>query len=189
MRLTSTLLPLLMAALASGCATQVEMGSSSQGPGPQPSGCQAASWAGALEAGGGQSCFASLAEGQSIALIAGPQGGYHVWVGLRCRGCASSGWVDFGVQDMETGEPLAMQQQNLPLSSNGDYLEIAAVPAYMPGDSWEGSDPAYLGHGVRIWVELDIGSERVTDDVVVTLDRVEYWSPPCDDPSGCNGRL
>ncbi|MEZ4439538.1 MAG: hypothetical protein R3B72_10635 [Polyangiaceae bacterium] len=46
-----------------------------------------------------------LAEpGAEVTLIQGPQGGYHIWIGYRCRDCTDQHLVTYGLRDPTTGE-------------------------------------------------------------------------------------
>jgi hypothetical protein len=187
-----------------GCATDVTDESSasdpdnpnpspSPNPNPNPtpeiSGCTATAWDGQIQIGGGESCFEEVIDGGGHPLIAGGQGGYHVWMALRCRDCAGAQLLSYGVQNVDTGEWLMgqSQQQMVDMLVTGDYFETGGLQAPMPGDSWNEEGNAYLGQSFRLWIQADIAGQIYEESVVVVLDSIDYWWPPCDEDEECFG--
>lgn len=70
-------------------------------------GCGGEAAAPFFEVGTGESAFEALGEGATVPLIHGPQGGYHVWIGVRHRGLGPGDIVlEYGAVDPVTGEGL-----------------------------------------------------------------------------------
>jgi len=160
-------------------------------PNPNPNSC-AAGWDGSFEVGAGEDCFSSLDDGQNVALMAGPQGGFHIWVSVRCRDCARDQLLRYGVQNVETGEWAwgEPQEHLVTMDKLDSYKQAAGLTAFMPGDSWSGEAPDVLGKRFLIVAEVAAGGEVYTDEVIVVPDRVEYWDgPPCEESygEGCLG--
>ena len=59
-----------------------------------------------LEVGTGQSAWESLADGASVELIHGPQGGYHLFARIREQRLGSDVQVTFRVTPAEGGDPI-----------------------------------------------------------------------------------
>ncbi len=59
-----------------------------------------------LEVGTGQSAWESLADGDSVELIHGPQGGYHLFARIREQRLGSDVQVTFRVTPAEGGDPI-----------------------------------------------------------------------------------
>jgi hypothetical protein len=160
-----------------GCSVDEDPSESSQ-----PQACAADSWDGSLQIGGGEACFVALQQGQTVPLIAGPQGGFHLWMGIRCRNCGQNQVVTFGVKDVDgnftVGQSLSA---SLTLDEVGDYRHTAGVQAAMPGDGF--ADPAYLGDSFTIWLEMQIDGQTVSDEVTVVVDGIEQQPSSCAD---CN---
>lgn len=124
-------------------------------------------------------CFVPLADGDVLPLIAGQQGGYHVWVALICAGCPTevhsvvgvklegqAGWVG------ETGERI------IELRSE----QFAGLYALLAGTT---DDPASVlaeGTAIRVVVELrSLTGERLFQgEKHVTLGATEVWHNVCD---------
>ena len=171
--------------------TETEEASSEPDPTPvvtEPSGCQPTAFDGGLEIGTGETCFTSVAANGNIALIAGGQGGYHMWIALRCRHCAGAQLVRYGVIDDSTGAWVMgdHQQEMVDMLGTGDYFEIAGIQAPMPGDSFS-EDTKYLGATLRLWIEMNVAGETVEREVTVVADHIEYWWPPCENEDECFG--
>ena len=156
-------------------------------PTEHPAGCDAdASWSGDVALGTGEHCFQPLSDGSSIALIAGPQGGYHLWIALRCSDCSLSETVEFSVLD-DSGEPVQLlQKQVAELWDFGAYGEGAGLQALMPGFSFETENriPDYMGQAFTLWLKVG-GVEREVTVVVDSLD--EWWGEPCEEEGGAPG--
>src|SRR4051812_15290345 len=103
-----------IAILTAACNSSVSTGGSGGGGGSSTSATSAASSSTggdtcvappnsiAFEAGGGQTCFERLTEGETVKVLQGPQGGYHIWLGVSCVGCQAQTTIEFGVKDPAT---------------------------------------------------------------------------------------
>lgn len=127
-----------------------------------------------VEVGGGARAFEPIEPGQRVPLVRGPQGGYHVWGGLRGAGFEPEGvTLDFRVVRPEGGDPLAMANYVDFLEPGTDgVFEYAAVAVIFRDDF---PDPQVF-HGERLRLEL-----TVTDvDGLVLRDEVEFVADCCE---------
>ncbi len=63
-----------------------------------------------LQVGTGDFAFVPVAEGDPVAIVLGPQGGYHIFISLRARGINNSGLrMEVGVLDAETRTSLSAE--------------------------------------------------------------------------------
>jgi len=165
-----------------GCLTEVDPGDiNNDDPQPDPQACSSQPWSGGFEIGTGEECFEAVTNKQSIPLIAGPQGGFHIWFGVRCANCDETQLLSYGVKDAETGAFVMVDafETMIHLEPADGYRHKAGIQAYMPGVSWEG-DPEYLGKSFVLWMQASVDGQIVEDEVTVVVDSVKYWSPPCD---------
>jgi hypothetical protein len=188
-----------VAILALGCNSTVASGgagggstgsttatSSSTGGDP----CTAPSSPMGFEAGEGQTCFERLTPGQTVTVLQGPQGGYHLWLGVSCVGCDAKTIVEFGVKDPATKAWFATtspQKVAVDLGGAG-WQQQAGFTAFLPGTVWDPMSPLPKGAHVLL-TAIRYGAdgmplEEINNDVV--LGDVEQYTPPCDpDPTTC----
>lgn len=105
-----------------------------------------------LEVGTGQTSFEPLAAGDPIELVAGPQGGYHVFLALRCAGCASPVTVRYGANDATSGELLTFDdlQRTVTLHDVDGLGEYAPLVGFL-----RSTRPAdYVDRAVVLWAEI-----------------------------------
>jgi len=171
------LLPLIaLLVLTSACTTETEP------PGPQAPVCEPESWDGALQVGGGEDCFEGLSTGEIVPLIAGPQGGFHVWLAVRCRGCEPGATVAYAVKDAAGDFMMGQSQQGVvEMQDADDYRHGAGIQAMMPGDGF--TTPTYLRDAFALWVEMNIDGQVVSDEVAIIIDGIERMRSNCSD---CN---
>jgi hypothetical protein len=146
--------------------------------------CSKPSWAGDLEVGTGEECFASVSDGDVLPLIGGRQGGFHLWLGVRCRDCGGDEIVTFGVRDPATGESLwgEGQSEYVDLDEADGYSQGAGLTALVPGDSWSsepGTGADFVGQNLDLYAEIELGDVVYTSSVNITVGAVEYVPNDC----------
>ncbi|MEZ4321765.1 MAG: hypothetical protein R3F61_30095 [Myxococcota bacterium] len=123
-----------------------------------------------LELGGGGPEFAALAEGDRIPLVSGPQGGWHVDVGLRCTGLDPDGLqLSYSAHDASTLELLSF--------ITGATLSAPLVE--LTEDGWDrlgdrvvfdiGGADEVVAREVRLEVLAERGGEAWLDSVDVQV--------------------
>lgn len=185
--------------LLAGCDVGVDVdggvgGSSGEGAhatnessstGPLASKCGETPDAPAFEIGTGEVCFEPLNDGDLLPVMAGPQGGFHVWVALLCAACpdelhslvgvkleGSDDWVG------ETGERI------IELRSD----QFAGLYALLAGTTADPTSVLPEGTNVRVVVRLSSleGEVLFEGEKHVTLGPTEIWHNVCDpDESTC----
>lgn len=161
------------------------------GAGGQPVDCDPPSTTAVFEIGSGEECFEPLADGATVPLISGPQGGYHLWVAVGCADCAATVSLEWGVNDPVTGETFPNTYPNqgtVPLSS-GAWPQAAGLIAGMPGLSWdpENEPPPPPGTHVLLWVKSS-GAVEHEAEVEVVIGETVSWDPCAETPDdpACN---
>lgn len=87
-----------------------------------------------FELGTGDTCFERLTPGQTIPVIGGPQGGYHLWTSLGCRDCPAKTILEYGVKDADTGEWLTGASAKLVASLGQEsWPQQARLATGLPG--------------------------------------------------------
>ena len=118
------LLPAITLALlaAPGCAADVEQPYDAQDPG-------------AFEVGTGERAFSELAPDATVPITAGGQGGYHIWVSVRCGTCGPDLAITYGVEDADTGDPITQPglQTWATLQEQDGWREITGLTAFLSG--------------------------------------------------------
>jgi len=106
--------------------------------------------------------------GESLPIIEGWQGGFHVLVGGRSRGLEEPLVADFGVRDRASGESLTYLdlEQKVHPDHGGDWDEFSGLVARFRHD-----DPSlYTGGRVVVWARVtDDAGETQSDEVEATL--------------------
>jgi hypothetical protein len=112
-----------------------------------------------FEVGSGETAFEALGPGATVEIIEGSQGGYHIWISIRCGSCGPEVIASYGIDDAETGELLTFQglQEWVRLEENDGWREAVGMIGFLT----TGDPDRYVGHPVRIWasVETQGGSE------------------------------
>lgn len=168
------------------CGGGIDAESAADDPDPENPDCAAPAWPGdaAFEVGTGASCFSPLADGAQVPLIGGPQGGYHLWLGVRCRGCERNESVTYGVRDPETGDFLwgASQGGYLTFDDAGDYRQVAGLTALVPGDEWSeepGVGTDFVGQDLALFAEVTLAGVAHSSEVTVHVGSIEYQASSC----------
>jgi len=108
-----------------------------------------------LQLGTGTESFVPVEDGDELQVIAGPQGGHHIWVSLRTRPPVNPKGVLINVTGRYEGGELLPSELKLNLVKNGPWLEWYALVAMVP-------DPdAVAGKEVEL-------SLQITDSANVT---------------------
>lgn len=106
-----TLAAAVIAHLAAGCAAEVDP---------------------VLEVGTGVTRFEPLSEGQSIPMIAGAQGGWHLWVAVRSQGLSASRLrLEVATAPVESGRPRQSSIHVLDLEPRDGWHERAGITAVL----------------------------------------------------------
>jgi hypothetical protein len=159
--LRTAILLCLLALASSACASEVGGG------------------VGTLELGTGEWMFEPfVVEEQEVPLIAGVQGGYHVWLSAHTTGVGDRVLFDIATQPLDESRPEEGGEVYVFMDEMGDDAwEILGYPAVL-------STPACdLGKPLRVRVTLtDEEGDTATDECIVvpTGDRETLGLPPCD---------
>jgi hypothetical protein len=144
----------------------------------------------AFEAGSGEACFERLTTGQTVTVLQGPQGGYHVWLAVGCVGCSGKTTIEFGVKDPATKTWFATtspQKVSVDLGGAG-WQQQAGFTAFLPGVVWDEKSSLPKGTHVLLttihYAADGISSEEIQHEIV--LGDIEQYNPPCDqNPMTC----
>ena len=136
-----------------------------------------------FEIGTGEHCFARVESGATVPLMAGPQGGFHVWLAVGCTDCGDDVWLRERVFDASGVEMTNLMSESYVDLAGEAWPQQAGIQLIMPGFDGE-SDRLPVGTALRIQVEaLDQGGKVThTADMNVVLGETETW----DDGSSCS---
>lgn len=115
-----------------------------------------------LELGTGTQSFAPFTDGQMAQVIAGPQGGFHLWAAARVRAPLDPMLIRLTVKVTLGGSELSSTDYRVNLVKNGSTFEWYAMTALVP-------DPAAV-RGQRTTLELtatDSAGRTATDSRTV----------------------
>lgn len=143
----------------------------------------------AFEIGTGDHCFERLTDGQTVKVIQGPQGGFHLWLSFGCSDCNPAAAIEYGVIDPTTGtwfEGTFGNQATYPFDGGG-WVQWAGLQNRLPGVPWD--ETTKLPEGTHVIVSgsvLDGTTVVHHAEFEVVLGPIEMWYPPCDDnPATC----
>ncbi|MBE2250538.1 MAG: hypothetical protein IAE78_13465 [Myxococcus sp.] len=85
-----------------------------------------------LELGTGTQTFAPLVAGQTVPVIAGPQGGFHIWAAVRTRAPLDPTLLRLAVKVKFAGAELTSTDYRVTLVKNGPYAEWYGMTALVP---------------------------------------------------------
>lgn len=111
-------------------------------------------------------------------LIAGPQGGHHLWLSVRCKSCADSFTFHYGVTDVATGMVVATEAPDgfttvLKGRREADgYVVEPGLRAIMPDD-----EAMIVGKSFTLWGRVD--EAGLKDERTVTVNGVETQGGGC----------
>lgn len=143
---------------------------------PSPEDCDPPSDPQAFEVGTGELCFTRVQAGETLPLMAGPQGGYHVWLAVGCKDCGEEAHLRMRVfaEDGTEMSDLATEQF-VPLGGDA-WPQHAGIQLGMPGfDGESGRLP--VGTPLRVQVETVDGSGSATHagEMSFILGETESW--------------
>ncbi|WP_044247492.1 hypothetical protein [Chondromyces apiculatus] len=132
---------------------------------------------GAFEVGSGEDDFEPVQPGAPLAIIGGRQGGYHIWISVRCGSCGPEMVLTYGVEDLDTGEALTPQggiQSFEVLDEVNGWRLAAGLTAFLNTTDAH----AHVGHRVRLWATgfMDDGSP-LEAEVEAVISGVDYVDP------------
>ncbi|WP_437911314.1 hypothetical protein WME73_26235 [Sorangium sp. So ce302] len=144
-----------------------------------------------FEIGTGETCFESIEEGATLPVMAGPQGGYHLWFAVGCSDCGTRVRVRYSVKDPATGDmfPPGVPQEGMVELLPGEFPHAFGLIAFLPGRPWEPEAVLKEGTHVILAAEArnDDGSTKHAAQVEVVLGATVAWGLPCsDDPATCD---
>lgn len=121
-----------------------------------------------------------------VTVSLGPQGGFHIWLAVRCRDCAPQVLIEYGVRGSADGAWLYGDPLrgiiNLDDASDG-WRQVAGLYGLLPGGVGEID---YTGLDVTLEATIEDGDRRSIRTVPVHVARVEVWDCPSSDPDHCS---
>ena len=111
-----------------------------------------------------------------VAVQEGPQGGYHIWIGLRCQNLGPHVDARYGVIDVATGADLSLVGLRGALDLTYDESvqadEISGLYGYLL-DTPPGGDPPgptdLLGREVELWAKVSDQCGKPAESRVETV--------------------
>ncbi len=158
----------------------------SGGSGGGGGGCVDPSDPGPFDLGTGELCFESLTAGQEINVIAGPQGGYHLWTAILCPDCPQDTLIAYATRDIVTHEALSYEDATV-VKPQGPAGRVVGLPAPLPGTPWDETTKLPKGTHVLLWAaHRDAQGNTIHEaEVEVVLGDEVYWDPCETDPDQC----
>lgn len=171
---------------AGGSFTTTSTGTGTGGgmPCPTPSSPQA------FELGTGETCFARLTPMETVPVMAGPQGGFHIWMAVGCADCDAQSIIAYGVKDPMTNDWFAgtfQLKEAVDLGPPG-WRQRAGYKAFLPGIAWDPTTVLPKGSHVLLTATILDGATMMpihSGEVEVILGDEVPWSPPCDPTPNC----
>lgn len=150
---------------------------------PSPEDCDPPSAPQAFEVGTGEHCFARVQAGETLPLMAGPQGGYHVWLAVGCQDCGVEAHLRARVFAEDGTEMSDLATEQLVELGGDAWPQHAGIQLGMPGFDGE-SDRLPVGTPLRVQVETvdGSGSPTHTGEMSFILGETQSW----DDGGGCS---
>jgi hypothetical protein len=106
-----------------------------------------------FEVGGGSSSFRALGPDAMVTVVAGSQGGYHIWLSIRCGGCGPDVIITYGVDDASTGELLTYEglREWMRLEEKDGWRQAVGLIGVLSA----GDPSIHVGREVRLWASVD----------------------------------
>ena len=151
--------------------------------------CVAPPDAAVFELGTGDTCFERLTPGQTITVIEGPQGGYHLWTSLGCGDCLGKTILEYGVKSADTREWLTgAPVKQVATLDQGPWAQQAGLRGFLPGEAYSDKEsnkrPPVGLHVLLTMRVLDAGNvETHAAEIPLVLGETEVAPPACHD---CN---
>lgn len=187
---TALTLPLVLSlSLATGCEGGGEGGSGASAPDVD---CTAPADHDTFELGTGELCFEPLSEGDALPLMAGPQGGYHVFLSIGCADCGDAVTLTYSLLDPATMAPLERtypgNQAYAELFEVDDWRQSLGIQIGMPGFQWGDEDPP-LAEGTEFVVSVEVTRENESSpiheaELKLVLGPTQNWDPCDANPDG-----
>jgi len=179
-----------------GCLSAACILLACESEGPSPEDCSPPADAPSFAVGTGELCFESVEQGQILPMMAGPQGGYHVWMALGCTDCGSAVLVRYTLLDPTTEEMIPgtyeLNEASAPLYGD-DWPQAAGIQMSMPGFSWDEEAEPPLPKGTAVLLRAQVfdstGNNQLHDaDLQFEVGDIQYWDPCDANPDGdcCN---
>ncbi|MFO0589633.1 MAG: hypothetical protein U0441_18995 [Polyangiaceae bacterium] len=144
----------------------------------------------AFDIGTGEKCFAKVTDGDTLPLMNGPQGGYHMWLAAGCKDCGTTVHLKYGARDPATGMPLAGTgdlESMIPLGDGALFMNHPGIVVYMPGLSWDPmtEPPPAKGSQLVLWADAIAADGTVQHHAerLVTVGDTMSWDPCVENPS------
>jgi len=131
-----------------------------------------------MSIGTGEAAFEALTEGETIPLILGPQGGYHLWISVRCDGCSDLAILGYGARDSTSGEPLSYEslEREIAYPYDGGTTDVFGLVGHL-----QSNDPSsYVGRSAVLWASIRPGPDEepyAEARAAVTIGEEEHWHP------------
>ncbi|MEM1414321.1 MAG: hypothetical protein AAGH15_05455 [Myxococcota bacterium] len=116
-----------------------------------------------LELGAGETAYAPLADFTELPLVAGPQGGHHVWIAMRATGLRGPS-VELTVDAIPQGAgdaPRRLPVRTVFREGEDGVWERFGWPAEIP------DAPCFIGEEVLVRVTLEAGGASADDERIV----------------------
>ena len=154
-----------------------------------PEDCEPPPGAESFEVGTGETCFERVSGGASVPLIAGPQGGYHVWLALGCADCGEKAHIRARVFAADGVEMVDLAIEQVVDLAGDAWPQHAGIQLGMPGGEFdEASAPLPKGTELRVSVET-IGTDGQpvhARELSFVLGETVEWEPDGGGCSDCN---
>jgi len=175
---------------AGGATTTTTTSTGGSGGGPM---CEAPAGVSDFEIGTGATCFETLAPLDIVPLNQGPQGGYHVWLGIGCTDCGDTPVLTWGALDPDTMMTLANTYENTAVIdlSNQAWPQAAGIFTNMPGFTFDpdNNPPPAPGTHVILYAKLsNVDGDLLHEgQVEIVIGDTVVYDPCAEDPNapGC----
>jgi hypothetical protein len=141
-----------------------------------------------FELGTGIRCLTRIADGDTVPIILGGQGGRHVWAALGCSEHGAETTVRYGLEDVATGDwyPGTEPQTRVVALDPDGWGQVAGLRAYLP--DLQGDETTEIPAGTPMVLSaavLEGGAITHAAEVQIVLGEAEY-EVKCDlDPATC----
>lgn len=128
-----------------------------------------------LSLGTGSWRYEPLEDGQTVELVRGAQGGWHVWLSVRTQGVDDRQVVRARVQPADESRPPTVDDMRVSLDPPNDdgSRDLIGYPLVIEEPS------CLVGEMIRIEVETEVGGATVRTDRYVRVDGGTYPPDPC----------
>jgi hypothetical protein len=137
--------------------------------------------------GTGEDCFVALADNAQVSIIAGSQGGLHVWLSVACVDCGDALFIEYAAKDPQTDELLFGESHEAMFDLHAS--QTAGIAVMLPGGGFyqepgQMSADDYVGQQLTLWATVTTDDDEIfSDEVTVTVSGIQHQSSGCPD---CN---